>query len=92
MVYFVSFVKILANISELNDHMFFECMSLKDIYIPQTLSFIGENAFCYCDSLRSITNYQQINTIYSNSFEDCELLNEEITKHFSSITVLLDAF
>ena len=78
-------VIILANITEIKNYMFFECMNLKEVYFPETVYYVSENAFYYCNTLSTIINFEQIKTIYDNSFQDCYLLNDDIVKHFSSI-------
>ena len=78
----------MANISEINYKTFFDCIHLKEVIMPETVTQIGEGAFYRCQSLESIKHYQQIDTIYEDSFDSCDSLSNDVVNYFSLVVKL----
>ncbi len=60
-------------VSEIPSDTFYNCKSLKNFTIPDTVVKIGENAFC-CSGLRKLTVPGSVEEIESWAFEGCSAL------------------
>lgn len=58
-------------VTQIADHAFMDCSSLKSITIPGSVTSIGEWAFSDCKSLRSITISDGVTSIGANAFWGC---------------------
>lgn len=89
--YFVSGIEVGANKSivipstyeglpviSINDRAFYNCSSLVNVTIPNSITSIGGNAFYGCTSLESITLPNSITTIGYGAFVDCTNLSSVI--------------
>lgn len=55
---------------------FYECSSLKEINIPNSIKIIGQYAFYRCSSLERVNFPNSLEAIGGNAFECCISLNE----------------
>ena len=55
---------------------FKNCISLEDIYIPDTVTDLGRESFAGCKKLKSIHLPKNLSAIPSGSFTDCSELNK----------------
>ena len=53
------------------DYTFYECYSLSQVTIPNSVTSIGSNAFYNCTSLTEITIPNSVTSIGDDAFEDC---------------------
>lgn len=67
-------VEFSAEINEIPDGAFEDCISLIEIAIPAQIRRIGEDAFKGCSGLESITIEAGVEEIKDSAFEDCKLL------------------
>ena len=58
-----------------SSNAFESCTSLKDVTLPEGLTYIGTNAFTSCTSLSSIAFSSNLNTIAYQAFDGCTGLN-----------------
>lgn len=65
-------------VSRIGNQAFYDCGSLFNITIPNSVVSIGENAFCACKSLTSITIPDHVISIGKGAFSSCTDL-EKIT-------------
>ena len=63
-------------LTEIPEGMFYDCRSLTDITIPETVEVIGQNAFNYCSALTSITIPKNVEVLSKNTFRYCTSLSE----------------
>ena len=61
-------------ISTLPVGTFKDCVSLKNVTLPNSVTEIGSYAFYNCRSLQSITLPNTLETIYTEAFRDCTSL------------------
>lgn len=61
-----------------NPYMFFGCLALKEIDIPDCAKYIGYNAFENCLALRTVRIPKSIETIGHDAFKNCPSLSEII--------------
>ncbi len=52
-------------------HAFWECTSLKEVTIPQSVTSIGDKAFYDCRGLTSVTIPQSVTSIGDHAFDEC---------------------
>lgn len=61
-------------VTEIADQGFYECNSVDEIILPDTLKTIGEEAFQYCRNLPIILIPDSVESIGDRAFEGCEML------------------
>lgn len=59
----------------INDHVFANCKSLKEVVLGEGIETIDEYAFSGCDNLESITLPKSITYLSENLFEGCDKLS-----------------
>jgi hypothetical protein len=59
-------------VSSIGDHSFYACSNLKNITIPNNVTYIGVGAFYNCTSLASITIPDSVTSIGRNAFENTQ--------------------
>ncbi len=59
----------------LNDHVFANCKSLKEVVLGEGIEFIDEYAFSGCGNLESITLPKSVTYLNENLFEGCDKLS-----------------
>jgi len=59
------------SITSINNEAFYNCYSLNNVVLPETLQTIGDSAFYANHSLESITIPSGVTSIGANSFESC---------------------
>ncbi len=66
----------ISTIKNISPYCFYGCSSLKDVYLPTTVTFIGESCFNGCSSLINIdyNNLTNITTISKKCFYGCKSL------------------
>lgn len=72
--------------------LFEEPKNLTEIYIPESVKYIGENAFAYCESLTKITIASE-DSIYiaENAFIGCVNLTDVVITASNPIEINFDA-
>ena len=63
-----------AKIKELNEYVFAECTSLKNINIPDSIEAIKEGSFMGCTNLEEVSIPNSVEEIGSNTFSYCTKL------------------
>ncbi len=58
-------------ITRIGSRMFMNCVSLSDIFLPDSLLAIDSMAFAYCDSMTEFTVPQGVTTISGDAFIGC---------------------
>ena len=61
-------------IKAIHDSAFYDCINLKSIIIPDSITTIGSSAFHNCSSLTSITIPDSVTSIGENAFSNCASL------------------
>ncbi|MDY2656375.1 MAG: leucine-rich repeat protein [Candidatus Limiplasma sp.] len=61
-------------VTTIGDSAFWECKSLTDITIPDSVTTIGDSAFGWCDSLTDITIPDSVVSMGGNPFVGCDNL------------------
>ena len=51
---------------------FKNCISLEEIFLPETVERIDDNAFMGCTGLKSINIPETVTTIENNAFKGCD--------------------
>jgi hypothetical protein len=67
--------KIIDTAINIIEFSFYNCISLKNIILPNTLLTIGTSAFFNCTGITSITIPNNVNKIGPNAFDNCVNLN-----------------
>ena len=64
------------SIVSISTKAFYELKSLRQVFIPSSITFIGEEAFCYCKNLEKITFEKEssLKTIKCATFKECTSL------------------
>ncbi len=70
----LSRIEILNGCQTLGNYAFFECKTLKELVLPETLERIGVRAFAGCEALWSIDLPNSLTTIRENAFWGCDAL------------------
>ncbi len=70
----LSRIEILNGCQALGNYAFFECETLKEVVLPETLESIGVRAFAGCEALWSIKLPDSLTTIRENAFWGCDSL------------------
>ncbi|MGP1369371.1 MAG: leucine-rich repeat domain-containing protein [Treponema sp.] len=78
-------------VTEIGDHAFKECSSLKEITLPASLKSIGNGAFWKCTHLETISISDGLTTIGDEAFRRCSSL-KEITLPASVKSIGVSAF
>ena len=63
-----------VRIGEIGDRAFKDCVSLKEIVMPDTVHWIGESAFEGCTGLESVILNESLKNIFENTFLNCSSL------------------
>ena len=63
-------------ITEIADDGFSECISLRSITIPDSVTHIGRSSFSYCKSLENITIPKNVTVFFCYNFRGCESLTD----------------
>ena len=71
-------IKIFANITSIGRGAFFDCKSLEEINIPDTVEIINDVAFYNCTSLKNIKLSNSLINIGNAAFYNCASLQEII--------------
>lgn len=69
-----------GRVNSIGGNAFYECTSLKEVILPNSIKTIGQNAFRYCEKLTKIKPYGEIG---ANAFDGCKSLE---TVDLSSVT------
>lgn len=67
-----------AKIKSIGDSAFSNCMALKKVQLPDSVTSIGECAFSNCQALVNITLSANLKTIGRNAFDECFSINKLI--------------
>ena len=65
-----------AKIKTVGKYAFSNCMALKKVQLPNSITSIGECAFCNCQALVNITLPTNLKTIGRNTFDECFSINK----------------
>lgn len=63
-----------TQLTRINDGAFFNCTSLREMFIPNTVTYVGNAAFYGCTSLRTIEFPDAITVINDYTCSDCSAL------------------
>lgn len=63
-------------VTSIEQNAFYECFSLTDIQIGQSVQWIADNAFCRCRSLESVVMPDSVTSIGISIFSECDMLRE----------------
>ena len=63
-------------ITELGNHLFYDCSMCESVTLPSTLTRIGTAVFYNCKNLASITLPNGLTTIEGHTFTNCEKITE----------------
>lgn len=66
------------NFRRIGDRAFKNCVSLKEIVIPDSVTWIGKSAFEGCESLERVVLSKKILNIFENTFLNCSSLKSII--------------
>ena len=67
-------LKFFTGLKKIEDWDFYQCKSLKEITIPDNVTYIGEGSFNFCYSLKTITIPDSVTSIGDAAFNFCEEL------------------
>ena len=67
-------VTISKTVEEIREGAFYNCVSLKTVNFPSSLTKVDKKAFSHCEALEEITISNGLERIESNSFEFCSAL------------------
>ncbi len=70
----LSDLKISENVSKINNCLFFGCIGLQSVDLPNSIKTIGSKAFMGCKNISYIKMPNQLETIDSRAFKLCESL------------------
>lgn len=65
-----------SGIETIGSYAFYNCTSLKEISLPDTLNSIGSSAFYNCTSLKNIKIPSKVSTIGLSTFKNCTSLEK----------------
>ena len=68
--------RVYSDLTEIPSFCFFNCVSLKEIVLPESIEEIGYEAFNNCISLFSTLAFMNIKTIRSRAFQGCKALKK----------------
>ena len=68
--------RVYSDLLEIPSFCFFNCVSLKEIVLPESIEEIGYEAFNNCISLFSTLAFMNIKTIRSRAFQGCKALKK----------------
>ena len=75
-----------GDITHIGEGAFYDCRSLTNIQIPNSVTSIGEDAFTWCENLTSIEIPNRVTSIGNSAFSCCENLTSiEIPNSVTSI-------
>ena len=63
-------------VTEIDSYAFSCCYNVTEVYIPDTVIYIGDSAFNHCESLREVDLGNGVEIIESFAFADCTALEE----------------
>ena len=69
-------VNILNGVTSIGNYMFYDCINLTNIVIPESVTSIGNGAFINCTSLASIVIPNNVTSIGEYAFESCTSLKD----------------
>ena len=67
---------IMSKVTDIKEHAFWYCVSLKEIQIPDSCTYIGREAFNKCLQLKKVVCGSNLSYIGKNAFGDCSQLEE----------------
>ena len=73
--------------TRIEEHTFNSCSRLKEVKIPESVTYIGHGAFSGCSSLESIHIPDSVTTLGNYAFSGCTKLREvNIPKNLSNLS------
>jgi len=82
----LSYVSLSEKIVSLPDFLFADCISLKELLLPENLRYIGDGVFSNCQALICINIPDKVSSIGKYAFEGCRSLeNISLSRSLSKI-------
>ncbi len=67
-----------SKLTTMGNNTFYQCESLKDVVLPNSLTTMGYSTFYYCSSLETVTLSENIEELTNSSFRYCTSLKEVV--------------
>lgn len=84
-------IELVSGLKHIDDSAFEDCISLKEIRIPETVTTIGDYAFSGCNGLTDVDDCSERKSISQGCYRGCKSLNE-VNIPSSVITINSSAF